>query len=102
MNDARRSLCDEFISPGTIGLYVRCQQNYELLDTFSLENSPILNFTGIRPAGATLMIADRRADMKNLTDAFRVYKNALDKVYLEHKVYLPLPYDCQNKQRSFP
>jgi len=48
------------------------------------------------------MIANRRADMKKLTDALRDYKNALDKVHLDQKVYLPLPYDCQNKQRSFP
>jgi hypothetical protein len=32
----------------------------------------------------------------------RLQKNALDKVHLDNKVYLPLPYDCQNKQRSFP
>ena len=81
----------EFISPGTIGLYVRCQQNYELLNTFSLEKSQMLNFREIRPAGATLMFANRRAAMKYLTYSFATTKTPLIKcIWTIKSIYLIL------------
>ena len=91
LNGARSSLGDEFISPGTIGLYVRCQQNYELLNTFSLEKSQMLNFREIRPAGATLMFANRRAAMKYLTYSFATTKTPLIKcIWTIKSIYLIL------------
>ena len=60
----------------------------------------MLNFTEIGPAGAALIHVNRRTDMKNLTGAFRDYENALDKVHLDHKFYLSLPYGSQNKTKT--
>jgi hypothetical protein len=64
-------------------IIIRFQSNLDFLGRFSYK-SAISNFTETRPAEATLIHVDRRtdrpSDMTEVTNAFRNYTNAPNKL----------------------